>query len=379
MKEFRILLIGGGSGGHAYPLVAVAQALKKESAKRNIELKLMMLGSGAFLKRAAEENNIPYKIITAGKLRRYLSIESLVDVLKAPVSFMQSLWHVFWFMPDAVFSKGGYDSLPPALVARLFFIPVFIHESDSVPGLANVIISKIARKVFLSFRTAEGYFKSSKIIFTGNPTRPSLASGDKSLARQHFNLKEPRPTILVLGGSQGAKLINEVIISSLVVMAQKFNIIHQCGDSQYQYVKKDLEMIKEEGNKDYVSLVEKYYRPYSFFDEKQLSLAFALSDVVVSRAGAAFLFEIAQAGKPAIIIPISKSPANHQYLNAFEFSLSGGYLMEEPNLNRESLIRELESLLIFENYVKVSDKIKTFATPDAADMIASEIFKYLKI
>ncbi|OGN00447.1 MAG: hypothetical protein A3B91_04350 [Candidatus Yanofskybacteria bacterium RIFCSPHIGHO2_02_FULL_41_29] len=375
MPEKRILLVGGSTGGHAYPLIAVAESLREKASGKGINLKLMMLGEGEFLKRAAEENKIPFRLITAGKLRRYLSSESLTDFIKIPIGFVQSFWHLFLFMPDAVFSKGGYDSIAPGIVAKLFFIPVFAHESDSVPGLANRIIGRIAEKIFLSFKTAEKKFDISKIIFTGNPTRRNISRGDKNYAREYFNLKEQRPTIFIMGGSQGAKAINDVLVSSVVVMAKKYNIIHQCGENQFESVKKDIDTILKEGTREYSAPVEVYYRLYPFLDEKQLALAYAMADVIISRAGAGSLFEIAQAGKPAIIIPIAQSASNHQYFNAFEFSLSGGYLMEESNLNRESLTREIENMLKPENYAKISERIKSFATPDAADKIAEELLK----
>lgn len=375
MKEFRILLVGGGSGGHAYPLVAIARALQERASTKNIQLELMMLGEGSFLKRAAEENKIPYRIIFAGKLRRYLSYQTILDLVKIPIGFLQSLWYVFWFMPDAVFSKGGYDSFFPSFIAWLFFIPVYTHESDSIPGLANTMLGKIANKVFISFNNADKYFDNSKVVFTGNPVRKNLIGGNKEEAWKFFDLHEPKPTILVLGGSQGAKVINEVILNSLVVMTQKFNIIHQCGESQFKSVKTGLDTILKEGTRQYSEPVKRYYRLYPFFDESQLSMAYAIADVIVSRAGAGNLFEIAQLGKPAVIVPIAQSSANHQYLNAFEFSLSGGILLEEKNLNRESLIREIELMINPENNAKISERIKSFATPDAADKIAEEILK----
>lgn len=378
MKEIRILLVGGGSGGHVYPLIAVAESLAQKAAQAGIDLKLMMLG-GSFIERAAKEKNIPYRIIATGKLRRYSSLDNFLDPGRFFLGFIQSLWHIFWFMPDAIFAKGGASSLAAAFVAKLYFIPLFIHESDSVPGFANTILGKLADTIFVSFKSAQERFHRNNIIFTGNPVRSSLILGDKDVAWKFFDLHEPKPTILVLGGSQGAKIINEVILSSLVVMTQKFNIIHQCGESQLESVKIGLDTILKEGTRQYSEPVKRYYRLYPFFDENQLSMAYAVADVIVSRAGAGNLFEIAQVGKPAIIIPIAQSSANHQYLNAFEFSLSGGLLIEEKNLNRESLTREIEFLLNPENYAKVAMKIKSFATPDAADKIASEIFKYLNI
>ncbi len=374
LKELRILLVGGGSGGHVYPLIAVAESLKQKAVQAGIDLKLMMLG-GSFVERAAKESNLEFRVISTSKLRRYGSLDNFFDFWRFLAGFIESMWHIFWFMPDIVFTKGGGGSVAPAIVAKLFFIPVFVHESDSVPGLANTIIGKIADKIFISFKTAEKYFEGKNVVFTGNPVRKNLMQGNKENAWKFFDLHEPRPTILVVGGSQGAKVINEVILSSLVVMTQKFNIIHQCGESQLAAVKAGRDTILKEGTRQYSEPVSRYYRLYPFLNEGQLSMAYAVADVVVSRAGASNLFEIAQIGKPAIIVPIAKSPANHQYLNAFEFSLSGGCLMEEKDFNRESLMREIERILNPENYAKISEKIKLFATPNAADKIAEELLK----
>lgn len=371
--EFRILLVGGGSGGHAYPLVAVAESLKQRALESGIDLKMMMLGGG-FIERAAKESGTPFKAITAGKLRRYGSLDNIFDVWKFFAGFFQSLWHIFLFMPDAVFTKGGAVSIAPAIIAKLYFIPVFTHESDSVPGLANTVLAKLSDTVFISFKAAEKYFEG-KSLFTGNPVRKSLIHGSKEEAWKFFDFHEPRPTIFVIGGSQGAQVINETILSSLVVMTQKFNIIHQCGESQFKSVKAGLDAILREGTRQYSEPVKRYYRLYPFLEEENLARAYAVADLIISRAGAGALFEIAEIGKPAIIIPIAQSPGNHQYLNAFEFSLYGGYLIEEKNLNRETLVREIESILKPENYSVISEKIKKFATPDAADMIAEKLLK----
>jgi len=372
--EFRVLLVGGGSGGHVYPLIAVEKSLKKRASELGVDLRLMMLG-GSFIKRAAEESNLPYKTIPTGKLRRYLSIDNFFDIGRFLGGFFQSLWYLFWFMPDIVFVKGGADSVAPALVAKLFFVPVFVHESDSVPGLANIILGKVAKKVFLSFKNAEKYFNRSKTMLTGNPSRESLARGSKNVARAYFNLSEERPTIFIIGGSQGARVLNDVVLGSLAVMSRKFNIIHQCGDRNYENFKNEVGSLIKEGLGQYGELVERYYRLYPFLDEEHLSLAYSITDIIVSRAGSGLLFEIAQVGKPAIIVPIHQSSKNHQYLNALEFSYYGAYLMEENNLNRESLVREIDNLLKPENYSLVREKIKTFARPDAADKIAEELLR----
>src|SRR3989344_7354214 len=160
--SYRILLLGGGSGGHVFPLIAVAEALKEKSQQEGIPLELMVLGEGGFMEKATAGAGLKFKPILAGKLRRYLSPLTILDIFKIPVGFFQALWHIFWFMPDVVFAKGGYASLPGAFVAKLYFIPLFAHESDSVPGLANRILGKLAKTFFISFESSKKYFKPGK-------------------------------------------------------------------------------------------------------------------------------------------------------------------------------------------------------------------------
>ena len=372
--EHRILLVGGGSGGHVYPLAAIARSLKEKAVSSGIDIKLLLMG-GSFIKKVADENGLTYKIISAGKLRRYGSIQNFFDIARFFIGFLQSAWHIFWFMPDVVFTKGGAVSIAPALIAKLFFIPVYIHESDSIPGIANRLIGKIANRVFISFKSAEKVFEDSKIIFTGNPVRRSLMTGDRNEAKNYFELPDERPTILILGGSQGARIINEIVLSSLVALTEKYNVIHQCGENQFESVKKGVDTILKESSQQYAEPVQRYYRYFAFLNESSLSLAYALCYIVVSRAGAGALFEIAQIGKPSIIVPIAQSSNNHQYFNAFEFNLSGGYMIEESGFNSVSLMHAIEFLLGPEKYKQTSERIRTFATPDAADIIAMELLK----
>ena len=367
----RICLVGGGTGGHVYPLMAVALAINEQSKQTGQPVEILFLGEGKFLKRAASENNLKIKTIQAGKLRRYFSLLTIIDILKFPIGLAQSLWHLFWFMPDVVFAKGGYASLSVALVSKLYFIPLFIHESDSVPGLANRILGKLAKKVFISFNSSQKYFKSDKTVLTGNPVRKELMVGDRSAAMAKFDLNPDRKTILIAGGSQGAQKINRIILDSLVLLVKDFQIIHQCGESQFQSVKIELEKIIKEGQDEYADTVRVNYKLYPFFDAKDMALAYAAADIIVSRAGASNISEIAMLSKPAIIIPITDSSSNHQMSNALEFAKFGAIVVEEANLTPHIIINQINLLLKPENYNSISEKLKTFAMPDAADKIAS--------
>ena len=371
----RILLVGGGSGGHVYPVIAVANALKEKAAAGGAGLELLILGDDKFMRPAAQENGIKFRSILAGKLRRYFSLLTLLDVFKFPVGLFQSLWHIFWFMPDAVFAKGGYVSTMPALVAKLYSIPLYIHESDSTPGLVNRMLGRLADKIFISFQISAAYFNQSKILLTGNPVRKELLAGNKDEAAKLFDLKTDKKTIFVYGGSQGAQAINKMILESLVMMVSRgFQIIHQCGLGQYDSVKSEADKIIKEGESSYADSIKQNYKFLAFLNTKQLSAAYALADVLVSRAGAASIAEIAMLGKPAIFIPLStKASRGEQVTNAVELAKYGAITIEEENLTPHIVISQIDYLLRPEKYQEVSQKIKSFAMPDAADKIAEAI------
>jgi UDP-N-acetylglucosamine--N-acetylmuramyl-(pentapeptide) pyrophosphoryl-undecaprenol N-acetylglucosamine transferase len=367
----RVLLVGGGSGGHVYPLIAVAQELRNQSKDAN----LLMIGEGNFARKSAMENNIAFRGILAGKLRRYFSFEVIFDFIKLPLGFIQSLWYVYWFMPNVVFSKGGFASIAPVLVARLYMIPVYIHESDSIPGIANNILSKFAKGIFVSFQSALRHFNGKKTMLVGNPIRKTLLGGDRQAAYSHFGFSGEKKTILILGGSQGAKQINEIILNSLVVMAKDFQIIHQAGDSQYKTVQERVDRFKKEGQGTYADDIEKNYRLYPFLKDEEMKLAYAVCDIVVSRAGAGSLFEIAAVGKPAVVVPLKPSASNHQLANASEFAKFGATIVEGANMTTNILLNQIGAFLEPQRYSQISEQIKSFAKVDAADKIAKALLR----
>ena len=372
----RILLVCGGSGGHVYPVIAVANALKGRG-----DSELLLLGDDKFMHLAAQESDINFRSIMSGKLRRYFSLLNLLDVFKFPVGLFQSLWYIFWFMPDAVFVKGGYLSVPPALVAKLYLIPLYIHESDSVPGLANRFLGRLANKIFTSFQISVAYLDSKKTILTGNPVRKELLTGDKNETAKLLNFSLDKKTIFAYGGSQGSQAINNVILESLVMMVGKnFQIIHQCGLGQYDVVKAEIDKIIKEGEGSYADSVARNYKFFAFLDTKQLAGAYALCDVIVSRAGAGSIAEIAILGKAAVLIPLStKASRGEQITNAIELAKYGAVMIEEENLTPHIIISQIEYLLSPGRYGEVSQKIKSFANPDAADKIADLLLTSINV
>ena len=371
---YRVLLLGGGSGGHVFPLIAVADSLKEKAGQIGVPLELMVMGEGEFLKNACAERGLVFKPIMAAKVRRYFSVLNFLDIFKIPVGLFQSLWHIFMFMPDVVFSKGGYASLPGAFVSKLYFIPIYIHESDSVPGLANKVIGGMAREVFITVKSTEKYFKAGKAFVAGNPVRKDILLADRAQSAQLLGLDQSKKTVFVMGGSQGAQKVNDIILNSLVMMVSKFQVIHQCGQGQYNAVKAEVDRLTKEGQGNYAGNITNNYKLFPFLNSQQYAAALAASDVVVSRAGSGSISEIALAGKPAILIPLSTNASRGEQLsNALEFAKFGAAYIEEENLTPNILINQIESVLEPANYQSISEKIKTFASPDAADKIAATL------
>ncbi|MEK7579742.1 MAG: UDP-N-acetylglucosamine--N-acetylmuramyl-(pentapeptide) pyrophosphoryl-undecaprenol N-acetylglucosamine transferase [Patescibacteria group bacterium] len=397
MRSYRIILAGGGTGGHIFPLVAVARELKKKADEKGLNLKLLAVAEDNIWRNEFEKEGINFKRIFALKLRKVEGGRiNFLAFFVLPFTLIQSLWLLFLFMPDLVFSKGGFASVFPSLAAWSYFIPVFIHESDSIPGKANILLSKFSRKVFISFENAAGYFPAPKTILSGNPVRKEIFGGDRSQALNRFGFGPDKKTILFLAGSQGAAFINNLVIDSLVQLVKEFHpvrgregpqrasasngvqIIHQAGINNFEQMKKELEQLKREGESSYAADIEKNYRLFGFLSEEELKDAFAASDLIVSRSGSN-IFEIAALGKPAIVIPYPYSAGEHQRQNAIEFAKFGAVVLEEQNLKTHILIDQIKNLLKPENYSAVSQQIKSFARVEGGGIIAAEIFEYLNI
>lgn len=366
---YRILLTGGGTGGHVYPLVAVAEELQKQARQNGIDLELTLLGEGELLQKIADDISIPFKDIISPKWRRYASLQNLFDIFKTPVGFFQSLFYVWRFMPDVIFSKGGYGSFLPSFVGRLLMIPLVIHESDAIPGKANLWLGKFADKIFVAMDGAKKYFNENKTEWVGNPIRQGLLNvTDRAAAISAFGFNPAKPAILITGASQGAQKINEILLLSLVELTKKFQIIHQCGPKNYDEVNGQILLIVKEGESSYGQIIAANYRLYPLLDLQQMALAYSAADVAVSRAGGA-VFEIAALGKPAVLIPLKGSANNHQLANARDLAKFGATVIEEDNLTPHIFIQEIEDA--YKNKDALSQKIKQFAKPDASSKIVA--------
>ncbi len=366
----RILLTGGGTMGHLSPMVAVIEAVKKIAGEYlNEPVEFMLISSdNKFIGAIIRETQIPYKIITAGKLRRYGSIQNFIDIFKIPIGFLQSLYQVFFYMPDVIFSKGGSVSFPVVLAGWIFRIPIIIHESDAVAGLSNKIMSKLAKKVAISFEEAEKYFSPKKIIFTGNPIRELVTRGNVERAEETFVLKKNKPVILIMGGSQGSRNINNLILEILPDLLKKYQIIHQCGMNNYEEIKGKVEKINIPNLED--------YHLFPFLEES-IADAYTAADLIISRAGANTIAEIMAVGKPSILISLSTAASDNQTKNAFIIAKTGAaVLLDENNLTAHLLLNDINNL--FNNHLKMIEMAraaKQQAHPLASRKIAEEIIK----
>lgn len=362
----RIVLTGGGTGGHLFPLIAVAKKIKEKN--ENVEF-LFIGPDGELEEKLMQENNIPTKKIFVGKFRRYFSFLNFADIFKIPIGIIQSLWYLLDYMPDVIFSKGGYASIPVVFVGWIYQIPILIHESDSVPGAANKFLGKLANRIAVSYPQAESYFIPSRVALTGNPLSLDINQGDSQKIKTKFSLTESKKVIFIWGGSQGSETINSKIISILPELLSKYQVIHQTGKDNFEKVKTLAgEMGIKEGREGYHAIP---------FIGNELKDILALADLIISRAGANSLSEIAANKKPAIIIPLKGSANDHQRKNAYFLSQIGGCLvLEEDNLGESLLMSRIDEIMNSPGLQKkLSENIQKFFHPDAADKITAGILE----
>lgn len=363
----KILLTGGGSGGHFYPIIAIAQSIFETSKNQKLlEPKLIFMSDKPFNERMLFDNHIEYKQAPAGKRRLYSSTLNIFDVFKTIIGCLKAVIMLFEMYPDVVFCKGGYASFPAVFAARILRIPVVVHESDTVPGRVNAWAGKFAEKIALTFPEASEYFKNKNVALTGTPIRKEILTPVKNGAFDFFELNQDIPTIVVLGGSLGAQIINEVIINALPELVKKYQIIHQTGKANLDYVSSTAEVALEK------SEFNKRYKPIDYLDDLSMRNAVGTASMIVSRAGASAICEIAAWGLPSILVPISESNGDHQRKNAFAYDRIGACtVIEETNLSSHILISEIDAIMETPGRrEKMTQSALSFARTDSADKIA---------
>lgn len=366
----KIVFTGGGTGGHFYPIIAVAQEIRNIVKERKlIEPRLYYIAPKPYDKRALYENGIKFRYSPAGKMRRYSSIWNFFDLFKTGLGIIKTIFQIFTIYPDVVFSKGGYASFPTTLAARIFRIPVIIHESDAMPGRANLWAGKFAIKIAVSYPEAALYFQKQKVAFTGNPVRKELFTVANEGAHEYLKLDKNIPTILILGGSQGAKKINDTVIEALPKLVEKYQIIHQTGKKNFEEINGTAHIILEDTEFKY------RYKAFGFLNTLAMRMSAGAADIVVSRAGSGAIFEIAIWGLPSIIVPISKEVSHDQSKNAFAYARSGAaVVIEEENFTPNLLISEINRIIADKELQrKMKNGAENFARPNAARKIAEGI------
>ncbi|MDO8529466.1 MAG: UDP-N-acetylglucosamine--N-acetylmuramyl-(pentapeptide) pyrophosphoryl-undecaprenol N-acetylglucosamine transferase [bacterium] len=275
-----------------------------------------------------------------------------------------------FFYAGRGFSKGGYVSVPVVIAAWVYRIPILIHESDAVPGTANKILGKFCNRVAVSYPSTLDYFEASKTAVLGIPVRNGINQGSREEAGKTFDFTESKPTVLVLGGSQGSGVINEAVIRILPELIKRAQVIHQTGENNFKEV---VHLAGEQG----IKAGREGYYAVGFLDFEMLKQAFAIADLVISRAGANFIAEIAANGKPSILIPLDNSAQDHQRMNAYEIAKFGGALvLEEANLGENIFMEKIEKILFNEELKKnMSEKIRAFYHPKAAENIAQGLIE----
>lgn len=320
----KILLTGGGTAGHVTPNLALIPSL------RELGYEIHYMGSYEGIeKRLIADYDIPYYGISTGKFRRYLSLKNFTDPFRVLKGFSEAKKTIKKIKPDIVFSKGGFVSVPVVRAAASRKIPCIIHESDMTPGLANKLCFKSAKKICCNFPETVKTLPEGKAVLTGSPIRAELLSGDRLQGLRICNFASDKPVIMVIGGSTGARAINNTVRESLDTLLKSYQIVHLCG----------------KGNLDESLADRAGYKQFEYVKEDLKDL-FAMADIVISRAGANSICELLELKKPNILIPLPLSCSRgDQILNAESFEAQGySMVLTEETMTSALLIEKVDEL-----------------------------------
>lgn len=372
--SIKIVFAGGGTGGHIYPGLAVADELKKIAEKNNLKIKIYWFGNSSGMDRILVEKSGSadrFCAIPSGKLRRYFSIKNFFDVFKIIAGIVVSFFRLLFIRPAVVFSKGGFVSVPPCFAARVLRIPVFTHECDFTPGLATKINSRFASKILVSYPETVKFLpknKQSLAVVTGNPVRPVFYEADAQKGREFLfegkNADLKKPVLLVLGGSLGAHQLNELVVENMAWLTEHFNVVHQCGSKDAGFVPAQTDS----------------YFPYPFIYE-QMPDVIACADVILSRAGANTVWESAVEKKPSVLIPLCGNGTRGDQIDNANFfkERRAAFVLTGNEAVFENLRNCLEKLLDKNERNLMSQKMAELASGKRASLkIAELIFKNIE-
>ncbi len=369
-RPTRIVIAGGGTGGHVQPAIAVSSVLRQRA-----DVELTWIGSsGGIEKQTASEQQILFHAIPTGKLRRYFSIHTLLDAIRIPFGILRARLLLRSLQPDVVFSTGGFVSVPTVVAAWMAGIPSITHEQTATIGLANKINARLADRIALAYTQTRELLSSAgdRVIITGNPVRGGLKSGDSDRGLTLFGFTRDLPVVYVTGGSLGAQAVNQTIQKAIPDLVQHAQVIHQCGPAA--------------ANGDYPRLLEtrkalptdvqsRYVVRERIGEE--LANIYACADLVIGRSGGGTVAELALLGKPSILVPLPGTSSDEQTRNARVLAdVDASILIPQIELSPERLVNQLRELLSDpERLAKMSDAARSVAMPDAAERLADEILQ----
>ncbi|HKW20838.1 MAG TPA: undecaprenyldiphospho-muramoylpentapeptide beta-N-acetylglucosaminyltransferase [Ktedonobacterales bacterium] len=368
----RILISGGGTGGHIYPALAVARELQAR-----YDADILYLGDANGLEtKIVPGAGLPMVTITAGKLRRYLSRQTFTDIGRIPVGMMQALRHVQNFHPDAAFTSGGYVSVPAGLAARIEGVPLVMHQQDVPANLANRLLTPFATRISVSFPDSLRHFPRRRTTLTGNPVREeilAMVGADPAPHKSRFGFSPEWPVLLVTGGSQGARHLNQVVINALPTLLKHCHILHVSGGLTY-------EATRHAADAQLAALSDSpeshgRYRLYPYLNE-EMPAALAACDIALCRSGASTLTELAVMGRPSVLVPLPPGfTGSPQAVNAEMFRRAGAAEMVlDRNLTPATLGAALYPLLDnLPRLALMSSAARALGHPDAAPTLAEMV------
>jgi UDP-N-acetylglucosamine--N-acetylmuramyl-(pentapeptide) pyrophosphoryl-undecaprenol N-acetylglucosamine transferase len=372
----RILITGGGTGGHFYPALAVADLLRELDPQGEI----LFVGTGDGLEsQAAPAAGYAFRKINAGKWPRRVSWRALSDFASLGKGYLQGIGVLREFQPQAVFASGGYVSVPLGLAAASLRVPLFLHEQNSVPGMANKLLSRWAKVTFTTFPHDKGTFPlRAKLVHSGLPVRKKILQTDRVSGLKYFGLDPNLFTLLVTGGSRGARRLNQVMLeayqrlflgnSSLV----QLQVIHLTGAAEYRPLCQQMDQMGINADKIGKIVIKPYLQ--------EMEYALQAADLVICRAGAATLAEITALGLPGILIPYPFATGDHQYHNARYLERQGAaVLINEQELTPARLLAEIERLTgNRESLQEMSRRSLRIGRPQAGELIAHTLLDVAK-
>ena len=366
-KTYKFIIAGGGTGGHIFPAVAIADSLKQKLP--NCEI--LFVGANGRM----EMEKVPqlgYKIVGLEVVgfQRSLSLKNLLFPFKLLKSLFQAFSVIRNFKPDACIGVGGYASGPVLFIAALSGIKIFIQEQNSYPGITNKILSKFAKRIFVAYDNLNTFFNPEKIVLTGNPVRKDIIATlpSKTEALSFFNLKDDKKTILIIGGSLGARTINDAIKKNIELFTQNnTQLLWQTGKIYYDGI---IERTKDKNLND--------VRIQQFI--KEMNLAYSAADIIISRAGALSISELCIVGKPAVLIPSPNVSEDHQTKNAMALVNMNAAIIIKDTEAKDKLGEVVLNLLNDKNKLnELSVNIKALCKTNAADEIVTEIIKQISL